>query len=359
MVPSPYKLLAERLDAMPNGFPPTADGTELKLLEKLFTPEEAALAAQLRVTSETADQISVRIGSEAGPTSKLLKGMARHGLIGAERNKDGLVFRLLPFVVGFFELQAGTMDAEFARLYENYYRQVFAQVMYAKPQIHRVIPVNKTVGMDVQVEPFESVAEIVAEAKAWGVLDCVCRKQKMLIGEPCKHTLTICMALSQTPNAFKQIPGIHPLTQEEALAALKRAAEEGLVHQVSNNQQGIWYICNCCTCSCGILRGMADLGMANVVARSAFVNQIDSERCIGCELCVERCQFGALAIENSRAVVDEKRCVGCGVCVLACDQEAMLLVRRPADQVLPPPLTEADWRNERAVTRGINLDTLK
>ena len=48
-----YKRLAEHLDALPNGFPPAEDGAELCLLAKLFTPEEAALAAQLRLTLET------------------------------------------------------------------------------------------------------------------------------------------------------------------------------------------------------------------------------------------------------------------------------------------------------------------
>ena len=50
----PYKLLAERLDALPNGFPPTDDGTELRLLALIFTPEEAALAAQLRAINPLA-----------------------------------------------------------------------------------------------------------------------------------------------------------------------------------------------------------------------------------------------------------------------------------------------------------------
>jgi hypothetical protein len=46
---SPYRQLANRLNELPNGFPPAPDGAELRLLAYLFTPEEAALAAQLRV----------------------------------------------------------------------------------------------------------------------------------------------------------------------------------------------------------------------------------------------------------------------------------------------------------------------
>ena len=41
---TPYRELAARLDELPHGFPPTDDGAELRLLAKLFTPEEAALA---------------------------------------------------------------------------------------------------------------------------------------------------------------------------------------------------------------------------------------------------------------------------------------------------------------------------
>jgi electron transport complex protein RnfB len=357
MSENPYKLLAERLDALPNGFPPTDDGAELRLLAKLFAPEEAALAAQLRLKPETPAQIAARIGGDPGALRKTLKGMALRGLIGAERAEGGLGYRLMPFVVGIYEMQFSTLDAELARLFEDYYRQAFGKALSMRPPVHRVIPVGESVRMDMEVQPFESAAEIVASAKAWGVLDCICRKQKALIGDPCNHPVDVCMALSQTPDFFASIPAIRALTCEEAMATLRRAAEAGLVHSVSNNQRGVWYICNCCTCSCGILRGMADLGIANVVARSAFVNQVDEGLCIGCELCVERCQFNALSVDEI-ARVNETRCVGCGVCALACTEGALRLVRRPADQVLPPPLTEADWRAERAVTRGLNLDAV-
>jgi ferredoxin len=129
---------------------------------------------------------------------------------------------------------------------------------------------------------------------------------------------------------------------------LQRAAQAGLVHCVSNNQQELWYICNCCTCSCGILRGMVDLGIANVVARSAFVNQVDEDLCAACGECVEVCQFNALAL-NGTVIVSEVRCAGCGVCVPVCPQGALALVRRLGEA--EPPLSEADWAAARQVKR--------
>jgi len=61
MTDNPYRQLAARLDALPDGFPPTEDGAELRLLAELFTPEEADLAAQLRLTLETPRQIAARL----------------------------------------------------------------------------------------------------------------------------------------------------------------------------------------------------------------------------------------------------------------------------------------------------------
>ena len=57
-----YKKLAERLDNLPNGFPPAEDGAELRVLAALFGPEEAELAAALRIRMETAEQLANRLG---------------------------------------------------------------------------------------------------------------------------------------------------------------------------------------------------------------------------------------------------------------------------------------------------------
>ena len=224
--------------------------------------------------------------------------------------------------------------------------------------MHRVIPVAQTVRNDMAVHPYESATEIIAGSKAWAVTDCICRKQQALLGQPCEHPVDVCMVFSQTAGAFDQMTGMRALSQDEALATLRRAAEAGLVHSVSNNQEGLWYLCNCCTCACGILRGLADLGMANVIATSAFLCEVDEDKCIACGECAERCSFDALTVDLT-AQVDVIRCAGCGVCVLACPQEALSLFRRPEAEVLAPPATEEDWRTARAAARGVDLERVR
>jgi H+/Na+-translocating ferredoxin:NAD+ oxidoreductase subunit B len=348
---NPYMRLAEKLNALPNGFPATKDGIELRLLAKLFSPEEATLAASLQPELETAESISARTGAEPEGLRKTLKGMSRRGLINAGKVGNGLGYGLMPFVVGIYEMQVSTIDKELAQLFEDYYLQAFGEILKIKPQFHRVIPVGETVRNSLEIRPFQSAAELVNSAKAWGVLDCICRKQKALIGEPCKHPIDVCMVLDERAGAFDHSNVIRAMDQEEALRTLRRAAEAGLVHSVSNNQQGVHYICNCCTCSCGILRGMSSLGIANVVARSAYVNRVDDAICNGCKDCVELCQFEALSVDGV-AMVNEVRCVGCGVCVLVCSTGALGLVLRPEESILATPGTLSEWGAQRLVSRG-------
>jgi len=351
-----YKKLAERLDALPNGFPPTESGAELRMLAKLYTPEEAELASQLRLTKEVPEQVANRLGRDKGEVRKLLKGMARKGLIAAGRTEAGLGYGLMPFIVGIYEMQAGKIDKELASLFEDYYRESFVDVLRVQPQVHRVIPVNESIKVDMEIQPHETAADLVNNAKAWGVLDCICRVQKELIGDPCEHPLDVCMTLSYVPEAFNGNDTIRALSREEALNTLQRAADAGLVHSVSNNQKGLYYICNCCTCSCGILRGMAEVGIANVVARSPYINQVDDLLCNGCETCLDYCQFDALAMNDDAIVqINAVRCVGCGVCVPQCPSEALGMVRRPADEITQVPETIKEWAVIRAADRGINL----
>jgi Na+-translocating ferredoxin:NAD+ oxidoreductase RNF subunit RnfB len=354
-----YKRLAERLDALPHGFPSTDDGAELRILAYLFTPEEADLAVQLRATPETAEEIAERIGGDVDSVGSLLKGLARKSLITARRVDGVKGFCLMPFAVGFYEEQGRTMDEELARLFEDYMEQAFQDVLKIEPQLHRVVPVNETIKTDMEVHPYESIVDIVATANAWCVFDCICRKQKVLVGDPCEHPVDICMAFSEKPGAFDGSSYYKAVTQEEAVATLQRASDAGLVHSVSNSQEEIGYICNCCTCSCNMMRGIADMGMSNVVARSAFVNEVDEVVCNGCETCLDYCQFDALSIEDGIAVVNKVACVGCGVCVPSCDTEALALARRPEEEVLQIPVTEEDWLAERAEARGIDLDIVR
>ncbi|MBI9049416.1 MAG: 4Fe-4S binding protein [Anaerolineaceae bacterium] len=353
-----YKALAQRLDDLPQGFPPTEDGSELRMLAYLFTPEEAALGAQLRMTLEKPAEIAERLDMEMREVAGLLKSMAKKGLIkvgGIPRG--GLGFGLLPFVVGIYEMQAGRIDKEFAQLFEDYYQKTRAAVVEIQPPFHRVIPVGEAITVDMSVQPYMNAAELVKSMSSWGVSECICRNQRALLDEGCDHPLEVCMVLSEKENAFPGSDSIRKLSKEEALDVLKIAADAGLVHSISNHKDGHWYLCNCCTCSCAIMRGMKELGIADVVAKSPYVAEIDQENCISCEICIERCPFDAID-SNGSVLVNMQKCAGCGQCVLVCPQDAIAMKNRANDDVGVLYKTEEEWLAARAASRKIDLSNV-
>ncbi len=53
--------------------------------------------------------------------------------------------------------------------------------------------------------------------------------------------------------------------------------------------------------------------------------KISADRCTGCEVCIGKCPFDALEMENKIAVVDQASCTMCGICVKNCPEEAIKL----------------------------------
>jgi Pyruvate/2-oxoacid:ferredoxin oxidoreductase delta subunit len=351
-----YRKLAQRLDAIPNGFPATESGVELRLLAKIFTPEEAALASVMRLTYEPAAEIAARAGVEADAAYRTLKRMVRKGQILFKKRQGQLAFRLMPFVVGIYEEQLPRMDAELATLFEEYLQETQGgAIVRDAPPIHRVIPVEEVIPFDLEIFPYERASEMVEGAKSWGVRDCICRVQRRLIGQGCDHAVENCLLLAPVEGAFTDSETTRAITKEGALRILHEAEEDGLVHCPGNYRDGVHYICNCCTCSCGILRSVAEFGVPTAVARSDFRAVVEAEACTGCEECVERCQFGALAVPEDVCVVDYGRCVGCGVCAIACPADALRLERRPEEEISPPPADIKEWTVQRAQQRGISM----
>jgi ferredoxin len=345
-----YVALANKLDSYPQGFPSTEDGKELQMLAYLFTPEEAHLASYLDLNFTSLQKASELAGIQLSETRDLVKSMAEKGLIYLSRSNNEMSVILLPFVVGFFENQVERMDQSFAQLFEEYYSEASKELLSVSPQFHRVIPVHESISTGIEILPEEDVSALVASKKAWAVSDYICRKQRALIGQGCDHPLKVCLVLSDTPGVFEGGGRFEVLDLQSALDVLEQAAQAGLVHTISNQKADISYVCNCCTCSCGILRGIAESGMSNVVARSAYFSVVDDESCIACGICEDACQFGAISVD-AYAEINPIKCVGCGVCVRVCPEGAISLHLRSPEDILEIPENIQEWGINRMEAR--------
>ena len=55
----------------------------------------------------------------------------------------------------------------------------------------------------------------------------------------------------------------------------------------------------------------------------------------------------------------EERCIGCGLCVTTCPSEAVSLVRKAPEDIVPPPRDEMEWHETRARLRGVDISRYK
>ncbi len=342
-----YEHLADALGRLANGYPRTASGVEIRILRKICSPDEAALAGRLSGTAETAAVIAARTSEPVADVGKALFALVRRGLVWLDRQDGEVRFRLAPFIVGIYEAQGGLMDHELAHLVEDYLAEGGAQgIMGPQPALHRVVPAEGTVRSE-EILPYDDVRALLVGKKTFHVEECICRLQQDQLGDPCSYPTRVCLSFSGRERAA--VPG--DITEAEALALLDETEQVGLVHSVRNVAEGVGYVCNCCGCCCGILRGITEWGIADSVARANYVAFIDPELCSDCGTCIDRCQVGAIAEGDGFSVVDRARCIGCGLCVTGCPNDVARLERRPDVEIVHPPRTYVDWEQQRLLGR--------
>jgi electron transport complex protein RnfB len=351
MTDDAYYRLSKILDSMPNGFPPTDDGLEIRILKKIYTPEEADIATKLKMKFETAEAVAARTGMDAGYLKEMLQKMTNQGQIFGVTIGDAKIYKLVPFVFGIYEWQLNRLDRELSEMVEEYFKGSFGPEFYGhKPALMKVVPIEEEIPGGSLIEPYESAAKLIESAKSWAVGECVCKKERGLMGHKCTRPTEVCMALAPIENFFENYFWGRPISKEEAFRILKMAEDEGLVHMTSNVQNGHIYICNCCECCCGILRGMNEFGHPEVLARSNYRAVVDPDICTACGACLDRCQVRAIDIDSVAMIND--RCIGCGLCVSSCPVEAIAMVRRDDAEIEDVPLDEKDWNMKRAKSRG-------
>ncbi|RJP71662.1 MAG: 4Fe-4S ferredoxin [Candidatus Abyssobacteria bacterium SURF_17] len=351
-----YKRLAQRLDELPNGYPATESGVELKILKKIFTPEEAEMALKLRPMPETVEQIAERLGKPVPEMQKILDIMADKGEIGAFKMFGQQMYMLFPFVIGIYEFNLHRLDKELTELFEEYAPKLVGTVGAYAPAVTRVVPISTQINQDLHVHRHEDIRRMIDEAKSFNVMDCICKKERALEGHPCKHTLQICLAFSNEENAFEKFSRGRTISKAEAIKVMEQAEEEGLVHATYNVEEGQVFVCNCCSCCCGILRGVKEYKAPYILAKSYFVAEIDQDSCAACGVCKdERCPMDAIAEEDGVYTVIAERCIGCGVCTPTCPTESIKLVRKPESEHDAPPSNLIEWNVKRAASRGIEI----
>lgn len=338
-----YERLRKHLDKHAAGAPESPEIMEI--LSTLFTPEEAKIAVATPFRPATAREVAERARVSEEEAKIHLESMADKGLVYA-REKDGQWgYALLPIMPGIFEFpyMKGMKDEKLNRLsklWENYLIGHAEEMGKIGTPFARVIPIGEAVESEPAVLTYEKVYELIERARFVGLAHCACRTAF----SHCDRPLEACMVFDDTCRYLVERGFARYLTKDEMKEKLKEFDKIGLVHTVNNSQDKLQFICNCCTCCCGFLRGLKEFKIPNFLASSGFVPQIDEELCSGCEICVERCQMDAISTVDGVAHVNEERCIGCGLCVTGCDTEAATLIRSGKKPEVPETMREMGAR---------------
>lgn len=330
----------------------------LPSIEAFFTPEEAALLTGFPFMPKDLEALAALKGMDAGELAARLDALARKGAVGRFRRGNTIFYHLndaffIFFRGPFYAIQPDPVAGVMAPSVNRYFHDgLMDQLAPARTKALRAIPINRTVEDPRRIMPYEDVMSLLDAQDFIAVTRCACRQRKRLDPDSaaCDHPEEVCLHFRHLAHYLVENGLGREITKEEAQEILKKAADAGLVHAVSNWQQDADTLCNCCKCSCVFLESYHVLGHERSHDVSNYRLRIHQETCQGCGLCVERCPVGALKLEDSSlatnkkgkaAVLDPTRCLGCGVCVHKCPSDSLILELR--GEIQDPPKDTREW----------------
>jgi ferredoxin len=188
------------------------------------------------------------------------------------------------------------------------------------------LPVNVSFSGKQKILEMGELEEILRNAEVIAQEECYCRKRM----DNCIEPMDGCLTLDGDALMAMEKDGARRITVEEALAAMKRTHDAGLVHMAytdeGRNRPNI--ICSCCSCCCHSMSAALRFGYSDHVFSSNLIASQESGKCTGCGTCVDRCQFGARELSGGELVFHKDRCFGCGLCVSTCTEDAIVMEER-------------------------------
>jgi len=328
-----YSRLREFLHSFPGGYPSSPDGVEIKVLKKLFSPEDAELFLSLKKEPEERGAIAKRLEREEVELGEKLEDMAKRGLVFRNRDRGKVSYKAYQFFVGILEAQINRVDPELMHLLEEYLPYLGATGLTLETKQMRIIPAGTAVEAKPTIASYNSMRNMVQDAALIAVAPCICRQMAEMRGEKCEHSYETCLSFGEHAQFYIDNGIARQISKGELLKLLDSVEKEGLVVSTSNTED-LSITCCCCPCCCGILKGLKLFPQASLLVNICYQSKIDPELCIQCGDCVDRCPMGAITEVDETMEVSADKCIGCGLCISICPEKAIALTEVPG--AIPP-----------------------
>jgi ferredoxin len=345
------------------------------LMMARYSREEASLLTGMPFSGKTLEELSKIKQMAPEELKKKLDAMAKKGLVFRAVKGDTVRYSLndVFFMMRTFGWPGRTDEVSkaIAPLANRYFLHGFMdQWNYTRQKGLRVLPIEEAVKDTRQILPYEEVTKVLDSQDYFVVTTCPCRHKKNLDTDAsnCKYPAEVCLHFGRLGHYIVENSLGREITRREAEEILRQCAEVGLVHGISNQQEGVDTICNCCKCCCMWFEALYKLKHSMSLTPSNYQIRTNPTTCIGCGLCVKRCPMEALHLEDfpgalnriTIMVADDQSgkkelknksgkisaanlnlCIGCGVCAYKCPTKSAMLERRESIQY--PPQTGRDW----------------
>lgn len=299
----------------------TVDDPEYWGLACVVTDEMAEVALKMKVRKPmTFSQILKATGKEEKELEKLLEEMSIVGLLeynweNPKREKQYVLPMFVPGSAEFTNMNRKQLEEhpELGRFFERMSRLPLEKVTPMVPPggagigMH-VIPVEKAIEMENQSIDIEHISHWLKKYEGkYAASPCSCRLSRQTYEEGCADDPEDwCIAVGDMADYVVETQkGGRYITYEEVLDILKKAEDNGFVHQITNidGKNKIFAICNCNVNVCYALRTSQLFNTPNM-SRSAYVAHVKTENCVACGRCVEYCPAGAVKLGQKLCTKD-------------------------------------------------------
>ncbi len=280
---------------------------EYMILEPVMTDEIAEVAMHLAFRKpQSAEEVALLSGRPISEVANILWQLAVDGVCFVNQIDGVDKYWYDTWVPGIMEMMTNNLEnvkkyPQIAEAFEAYGRVRGAASAGMFPVgigLMRVIPIESAIDGNSRRASYEEVSKYLNENTIFSVSDCSCRTARESMGEGCGHLKEdMCIQMGHAAEYYIRTGRGREITREEAFKIIRRAEENGLMHQIPNTDgPGKTHaICNCCGCSCLSLR-TAEMFINTDMVRSNYVSVIDKEKCVACGECVEACPVNALQL---------------------------------------------------------------
>ena len=282
---------------------------EYYCMENIVSDDEAdiAIAAGLR-KERTAGWLAAKVGKTVAEIQPALDNLVYYGVFrrvySEELGEDTYFMQI--FAPGILEMMVNNQPLmaahpEVGRAFEEYTRlrmQAMGPILPDGYGLMRVIPVESAIEGLPGVTDDERLSYYLNKYDAFSVSPCSCRASRTLLGDGCGHLAEdMCVQMGKGAEHYIRSGRARQISREEAYEIVKRAEENGLMHDIPNIEGSgeTSAICNCCACACFGLRAGMMFGARDAI-RSNFVAEVDEAKCVACAQCVEVCPGNALKL---------------------------------------------------------------